>query len=540
MQRRGSYIKTRLVVKKITNFLKNIFKRKIPQLYDKRRARAFSTLDVFFSGDKFAGGFGVTKDYTFIDLWSLRLRSMQLFLENPYAKGLILRLITNIVNTGLNLESVPGNSILGLSEEFLQDWTEDIEVKWNIWGKNKSAVDYIELNTFGALERLILLISILAGDCLVILRQNKKTKLPNIQLIDGSNINTPFATSDVKKLRSGHKIIQGVEVDARGRQVAYWVTLLNGQSKRVPAIGEKSKRRLAWLYYGTQKRINDIRGIPLLGCVLQQLKEMDRFKDAELRAAVVNAIFPLFIKRDQPGIATAPISGGAVRKGTATVTDGDGSTRNLQVDSMIPGTIMERLEVGEEPVSFNTQRPNINFGAFESAIVNSIAWANEIPPEILKLLFGNNFSASRQASNEFKTYLKKARLVHSEQFNQTIYQEWLISMVLSGDILAPGFLDAWRAVDIFIFGAWILTEWPGVIRPSVDLLKDVAAYEKAIKQGLTTRERSARDLFGMSFNSFIRKLGKENEAFIKAFQPLIDAGVVKNQLIGLKVKEEVK
>jgi hypothetical protein len=54
------------------------------------------------TGDKFAGGFGATKVFT-PDYWTLRQRSEQLFHENLYARGLIRRLVTNEINTGLTL-----------------------------------------------------------------------------------------------------------------------------------------------------------------------------------------------------------------------------------------------------------------------------------------------------------------------------------------------------------------------------------------------------------------------------------------------------
>ena len=75
-----------------------------------------------FDGDKFIGGFGHTKVFL-ADYWLLRQRSDQLFKENLYARGLVRRLITNEINTGLNLEAVPNTDILGLGDNFRNDWS---------------------------------------------------------------------------------------------------------------------------------------------------------------------------------------------------------------------------------------------------------------------------------------------------------------------------------------------------------------------------------------------------------------------------------
>lgn len=474
-----------------------------------------SLVQDFFDGDKFPGGFGITKDFVFIDYQTLRTRSSQLHRENNYFQGLVNRLVTNEVNTGLTLEATPEESILGFDngddEEFLQNWTNGVEVKFSIYGENKRIVDYKELSTLGDLERIAKETAIFSGDCLIILRQNKKTGLPNVQIIDGANIETPLITT---KVANGHTIKDGVELDSRGRQVAYWVQIEESgriKTKRIRAKGEKSGRRVAWLYYGGKRRINETRGMPLLSALLQMLKELDRYKDAELRAAVINGLLPLFIEKSEDRISTLPMSGGAVRKSTAVVQDSDGGTRDLEIVKEVPGLIMQNLAKGEKPVSFSAQRPNVNYKSFETAMVDAIGWAVEVPPEILRLFFTSSFSAARQANNEFNVYLKKARKINSGQFNQPIYEEWLLSMTLLRLIDTPGLLQAWRKKDWLTLGAWYSTLWIGLSRPSIDINKDVDAQIKMINQGLTTHERAARGLNGSSFTKNIKKLKKELE-----------------------------
>ncbi len=79
------------------------------------------------------------------------------------------------------------------------------------------------------------------------------------------------------------------------------------------------------------------------------------------------------------------MSGGAIRKEQVAVTDEVNSERKFNIMKHIPGYVIEELQVGEEPVPHSTAGTDVNFGPFEDAIVCSIAWAAEIPPEILKL-----------------------------------------------------------------------------------------------------------------------------------------------------------
>ena len=60
----------------------------------------------YYDGEKFYGGFGETQLFT-MDYWTLRARSNQIFTENLYARGIVHRLVTNEINTGLAPDSNP-------------------------------------------------------------------------------------------------------------------------------------------------------------------------------------------------------------------------------------------------------------------------------------------------------------------------------------------------------------------------------------------------------------------------------------------------
>jgi lambda family phage portal protein len=490
--------------------IKSIFTKTLqPESADPFSEKIVSYISSVFDGDPYPGAYGDTKYgiENYIDYYELRERSKQLFTENPYCKGLIKRLIRNEINNGLTLEAAPISSIIGLTEDQAQTWADEQETNWRLWSDIDYICDYKEQDSLGEIASRCRMSSLISGDCLVVLRINQKTNLPCVELIDGGYVQSPLLNDYTGK----NEIKHGVEIDSKGRHVAYYVATSElGEYKRIPAWGEKSGRRLAWLVYGSDLRVDEVRGEPLLACMLYMMRDLDRYRNAETRAAVVNAMLPMFIRKTESGPSSRMIDAGATKRGYQDVVQEDGTTKKWNWGKMMPGTVFQSLAKGEEPVSFNTQRPNVNYRIFEEAILDVFAWVNELPPEILRLNFKNNFSASRQANNEYNIYLSYRCWKFGKDFYQPIYIEHTIQSVLLGQIKAPGLIEAWMKESGWrIFGAWCNSEWTGISRPSVDIKKDVSAATEMLDYGLTTQDQQCRKLSGMSFKTVIAKRKRE-------------------------------
>lgn len=476
-------------------------------------------LQSIFTGDPYPGSFGITKNYVFVDYYTLRVRSIQLFKENPYARGIFERLLENEINSGLTLEANPIPLYTHLDEQDTMNWIQRVETDFKIWAETPELCDYYKQRTFSQLQHALRFTSLISGDCLVIVRISQKSKMPEIQLIDGTNIQTPLHY----ECRKGNVIKNGIEYDSLGRQVAYYVRQacfneINGNYldyKRVPAFGEKSGRRIAWLVYGNNTRLlNSDRGEPILSHVLYMLKDLDRYKDAEMRAAVINGMLPLFIKKSEAGLGSKPFQAGAAySKITPPISSANMETeeRRLKITGNLPGMVLDELNVGEEPVSFNTQRPNVNFEKFQDTVIDTIASSIGIPPEILRLKFQNNFSASRQANNEFAIYLQKRNYQFASEFLQKIYEEKIINSVLNGSLESSELYKAIIENDIHIIKSWTNASWSSISRPSVDINKDVNAMATGLEYGIVTRDYACKRVMGKSFNDVVRTLKKEKE-----------------------------
>lgn len=469
------------------------------------------------TGAKWQGGFGPT-ELIITDYWTLRQRSTQVFEKNMYARGIVRALVENEINVGLFLEAKPEELLLGKEKGSLDEWSEAVESRFQLWADEAEICDQNELNSFGALQQQIRLEALVAGDVLLLLRQDPRTKMPRLQMINGAKVQTPMGGGTAAP---GNKITHGVEIDGSGRHVAFWVRQEDGTAKRLPAFGEKSGRRLAWLVYGTEKRVDDVRGKPLLSLVLQSLREIDRYRDSVQLKATINSMIATYITKTQDKPGTRMFDRAAMRKGADVAIDTTGKPRRFDVAEQIPGLVVQELQVGEEPHAFPSNGTDEKFGDFEGAIIAGIAWHFRIPPESLVLSFRSNYSASQAATNEFKSHIELVQTNFAEHVNRPIYIEWLLSQVLDGKIEAAGLIEAWGdPAQYDTFGAWVSSDWFGIVKPAIDAAKLVTGDKLALEEGLTTRAKVARERYGTKFSQNMRTLEIENLQLAKAMAPL--------------------
>lgn len=476
-----------------------------------------------YDGEKYPGGLPGVDELLTLDYWALRQRSAQLFHKNAYARGIVRRIVTNVIATGLHLEAKPLEEIIGRQLGSLEEWSETVEQRYYLYNNTPKIIDYKQQRNGWAIQRQALLEAIVGGDCLVVLRQSVKYKLPVVQIIQGDRVRTPLELFDRED------IVDGVQLGKDGSHVGFYVT--DSDSAKgwtyVRAKGQKTGRVGAFLLYGCDRREDGVRGEPLLSIAIQPLAEIDKYRDSAQRKATLNSLAIAAIERDvNSKKKSKPITGrGAKKRGSTVdvVDSGTGEHKSVAFADLMPGLNFENLEAGEKVNYFNNNGVDINFGAFEAAIMMGLAWALEIPPEILLLSFNKNYSASQAAINEFKIYLNKERERFGAEYCNRLYQEWFHSMVLLGKIQAGTYLSDLDSANRWdVAQAWTAADWTGAIKPSTDMLKATNSYTAGVEQGYVTRTKSARELHGTKFSANIRALKKENQMMADAMRPLLE------------------
>lgn len=434
----------------------------------------------------------------------LRKRSRDLYYGGSnLATGAVKRIRTNTIGVGLRLKPTINEEILKITPEEARELEEKIELEFAHWADSTNC-DMERLDNFYQLQQLALLNTLLSGDSFALMKTTKRTGSIydlRIELIEADRVSTP------DNMKINLLLCEGVEKNIDGEVVAYHISKFHPLSfgmeprewVRVEAYGEKTGRKNV-LHIMNRERIGQVRGVPFLSPVIETIKQLGRYTEAEVLAAVINGLFTVFIEKE-----------GASDE----VPFGESVPEELQVDAedessieLAPGAVID-LGEGEKANMVNPGRPNPNFDPFVMAVIKQIGAALEVPYEILIMAFNNNYSASRAAILEFFKVIKMYRAWFVTDFCKPIYEEWLSEAVAKGRIKAPGFFQ-----DPIIKDAYCSAEWNGPSAGQLDPTKEVQAAELRVQGGYSTRQKEAAELTGTDFYKNVKQR-KHEEKLLK-------------------------
>lgn len=451
---------------------------------------------------------GMSADEDIVDnIETLRSRSRDLYMGSPLATGAIKTVRTNVVGSGLALNAQIDAEFLGLTEDEARAWEDQVEREWRLWSESVHC-DAERRQNFFQLQSLVLLSALISGDVFVtmpVIKREGSVYDLRIGLIEADRVCNPQIS-----LPTSVNVLGGIEVGSYGETVAYWIAKHHPNSfkrttvhiqqewKRVPAFGAKSGRRNVLHIMCDVERPAQRRGVPMLAPVIESLKQLSRYSEAELMAAVVSGMFTVFIKSNTPN---SPLGSSFP---TTNQIDPDPNSYELGNGAIVG------LEEGEEVQIANPGRPNTAFDGFVIAISRQIGAALEIPYELLVKNFTASYSASRASLLEAWKMFRMRREWLIGNFCQPVYEEWLAEAVLKGRIQAPGFFD-----DPAIRAAWCGADWYGDAQGQLDPLKEANAAKVRVEEGFSTREREAAELTGMKYET-VHAVRKREEAMRQA------------------------
>lgn len=419
----------------------------------------------------------------------LRDRSRDLCRNNDYARGAIIKLVDNVIFTGIGFQA----QIKQLKNKTKTDEgiNNQIESVWEHWANNPEHCHTAGELNFAEIQQLALRSWLEVGEVFI-------RKVPNS--FSGSPI--PFSLEIIEADQcadehncsyNGNQIILGVEINKWRRPVAYWfyedhpgdnwmsAKTASRQLKRIPAS------EIIHLYF--RERPGQLRGIPILASTLLRLKNIGDYEEHEQIAAKAAACIMAFVTTPDADLLDEPSL--------------DGSNEELPPDAKLAPGVIRYLASGETLSAFDPKRPNPNVTGFiECQLRATGAGIGSSYESVSNDYSKTNYSSSRLSLLQSRDRFRVLQVAIISKFCRVVYHDWLEAAVMSSALPFPDYeLRPQRYHDI----RWTPRGWSWV-----DPQKEINATITAIKAGLTTlTEEIAKQ--GGDFEENIKIMARERE-----------------------------
>lgn len=378
---------------------------------------------------------------------ALRNRSRDLVRNNPFARRAVGALVSGLVGSGF-VASLNGART-------------DVRTAWESFVQSCDADGQLD---FYGLQSLIARCMFESGECIVRLRRRRSEDgllVPlQLQVLEPDHLDA----GKTQQLAGGGRIVSGVEFDALGRRVAYWLFPDHPGDVALGVSGLASVRvpadQVIHLY--EKARPGQVRGVPQLAASMLRLRDLDDYEEAELVRKGIEACFAAFV--------TSP-------EGDPSLTPATNDAAGRRIETLGAGMI-QYLRPGES-VSFGSPTSSDGYGDYTRTQLHAIAAGAGVTYEQLTGdLSQVNYSSIRAGLLEFRRMVETLRWqMFAPMFLSRVQAEFATMALVSGAVRAT--VPAWD---------WTAPRWEWV-----DPLKESEAAASEIRIGLSSLSEKLRE-----------------------------------------------
>lgn len=385
-------------------------------------------------------------------LTDLRRTSRDLVRNNPWAKNAVEVIVNNTV--GYGIEGVP----CGWDElPTTKARAKKLESLWQRWA-DSTQCDITGRHDLAGLQALALREIVESGEVLirrVWVRKNGHKSVPlKLQVLESDYLDT---TMDSVTLQNGNNVNGGIEYNAHGAPVAYYIWQDHPGDETAFSRGYKSVRIPATeiIHAFDTKRAGQGRGFPWGAAAIKRLKDFDDYEDAQLIRQKIASCFSIFIHDSAAG-----------------QTGLMGGNDKPPIDSLSPGLI-ETLPPGKN-ITFAQPPGTHNYSEYSRTLLLGVAAAFGVTYEALTADYsGVNFSSGRMG------WLEMGRNV--ARWQSDLMQVQILQRVDSWFMEAAE-ISGYDVADLYL-------KWMPPKREMIDPTREIPAAIKGLRAGLTSLPR---------------------------------------------------
>ncbi len=409
------------------------------------------------------------------------------------------------VGTGLNIFSASA--------------TETFHAKANAyWEAWQPFADVASLQHWTTLQSLMARAWFVDGE-FFILKTFGQSGRPRIQIIEAHRCKTP------NKIPTGAVIIDGIEVDAVGRPIAYWFEIEPMESDGVwpssawswwfalaPRTQQMQRVPAEFIIHHFEpSRPGQMRGLPFCYSVINTLHDLDDLETYEMRAAKSNAAVEKIIKT-----ATGESTDEDALRGIATGSDGKAKDQYYRD---VFGGEARVLKHGDDIIQHGGERPSERTAAYWDYLVGKFCIGVGIPAELVRPTSMQGTS-QRAMLDVAAAWFRIRSSVLAQTFGRVF--EYVLFYGVERDGALRGAPADWRAYSFIPPKG-----------PDVDAGRNSTAMIAEYKAGM----RTLQDIYGQSGENWRQRLRQRADEIAFAKQLANDRGLDRAEVLALDPNE---
>lgn len=381
----------------------------------------------------------------------VRARARDLERNSDILQAVVLAYKRNVVGKGYTLRAKTGDDELN----------RRIESLWRQWCKPRNC-DVTGEQSFNAILRMAVERKKVDGGILFLFRHTPGGVVPfKLQAIEVDELDTTRSTPR----RQGNRVVGGIEYNAWRHPVGYWIQQYDLEGWRLLEPIYIDAKDVYFLK--SKRRPSQIREMSDMSHTITRIRDVNEFINAVSIKERIAACLAVLIKK------TIPTGTSLGRSG---VRGPDGRV-DYSAKKLGPGMIME-MGAGDEAQVVDPKGAATDATAFLKVQQGLIGAGQGLSYEaVSRDMSGSTYSSARQnAIEDEDTYTEDMELL--TEFMSEVYEQFVISCYLSGQINLPGF---WDKKAEYMNHAWVKSpkKW-------IDPAKESTADKTALQSGQKT------------------------------------------------------
>jgi len=425
----------------------------------------------------------------------LSQRSATLYHTHPPVASGINKLTTYAIGSGLVYRSQPDWQTLDITREYAKDWGMRFQKLIHYM--------FLLLNYYEK-QSVIFRTSLIMGDSLQFFDRITNDNDLGFDVIECGGDCIDYA----KKISDPNRLVTlGIEHDELMRKKGIWKT----DGSYVPFVDENRDQNVLQCY--TKNMSRQLRGMPLAYRIISAAKNNDRYWDAVLARAVMEAT----ILGSSKSTNATDMSEQAQRlselaTGQTAPVSAPGLNPAGNIASQLPGTVYEfgNKDGGIEWADMKT--PSNNFDKFQTAYIELVGMALDgIPPEVIMSKYSTSYTAHKGAFNDFIQIFKMKRKGFAKNIVKPTIIECAKYLFINKLIEMPHplFFENRIIQEATVAGNYLGTV-PGHINPA----QEVNAKIAEVDAGFDLRSNKALEN-GHDWDNFIEEWHQEEKEYGK-------------------------